>query len=128
MKRVLGYLRAPDTLGAKIYAEASQIEGVDYIDTSLTCDPTDTFCHRGLPKVNATFRDYQLFANVSGAEYYIDNPVIPERFAGNGTSLQAVDGSFNDNDVDEVVYGTVALQGIQSKYTFWNALSLCTLQ
>jgi hypothetical protein len=118
MKRVIGYLRAPDTLGTKIYAEASQIEGVDYIDTSLTCDPTDTFCHRGLPKVNATCRDYQLFANVSGAEYYIDTPVIPERFAGNGTSLQAVDGSFNDNDVDEVVYGTVALQGIQSKYTF----------
>jgi hypothetical protein len=54
MKRVLGYLRAPDKLGAKIYAEASQIEGVDYIDTSLTCDPTDTFCHRGLPKFNAT--------------------------------------------------------------------------
>jgi hypothetical protein len=118
IKRILGYLRAPDTLGTKIYAEASQIEGVDYIDTSLTCDPTDTFCHRGLPKVNATCRDYQLFANVSGAEYYIDTPVIPERFAGNGTSLQAVDGSFNDNDVDEVVYGTVALQGIQSKYTF----------
>ncbi len=106
MGRVLAYLFPPRVKESHMYVNASSISGEDWVEGNLTCDPSDEYCHRGYPKINATCRNYQLFGKVSGAEYYIDDPVLPERFAGNGINLQAKDGSFND-DSTEVVEGVI---------------------
>lgn len=113
MWRIFGYLSAPATKGLRVYAEASQVEGLPYVDLNLTCDPSDAFCLRSQPKLNATCMDYQLFANVSGAEYFINT--IGNY--GTGVEMQALDGSFNDDEAEEPVQASLTISGLQLPYT-----------
>ncbi|MCJ7479137.1 MAG: Ig-like domain-containing protein [Candidatus Nanohaloarchaeota archaeon QJJ-7] len=97
MDRVFNYLTAPEVENERLFRETSQVEGDNWMESNLTCDPRDEKCHRGLPKVNATCKDPQLFSDVKSAEYFIDS-----RGEGNGTSLEADDGTFGNESKEEI--------------------------
>jgi hypothetical protein len=91
MKRIIGYLGAPSTKRTKIYVR--DLDDLGWEDFNITCDPLDTYCLRKKnPKVNATCISYQLFSNITGAEYFINSVG-----QGNGTNMSAADSNFSSH-------------------------------
>jgi len=116
MKRVYDYFAGPNVTGTKIYRR--NLENTDWEEGNLTCHPYDAYCLRKLsPLINATCIENQLFANVTGGEYFINSSEPARSQYQTGFQLLASDGSFNSSV--EGIYGPISLPFAEGTYTAW---------
>jgi len=116
MKRVYDYFAGPKVIGTKIYRR--NLENTSWEEGNLTCDPSYAYCLRKLsPLINATCIENQLFANVTGGEYFINSSEPARNQYQTGFQLLASDGSFNSPV--ERIYGTINLPSAEGTYTAW---------
>jgi len=118
MKRVYDYFAGPNVTGTKIYRR--NLENTSWEEGNLTCSPSDAYCLRKLsPLINATCIENQLFANVTGGEYFINSSEPARSQYQTGFQLLASDGSFNSPV--ERINNTIILLSDEGEgtYTIW---------
>jgi len=116
LQRVYDYFAGPKVINTRVYRR--NLENTSWEEGNLTCNPSDAYCLRRMsPLLNTTCKENQLFANITGGEYFINNTEPAKSQYQTGFQLLASDGKFDSQE--ERLNNTIVLPSNESTYKVW---------